>query len=184
MHHLGLDYQILDYADPTHESVWKSLTRYGTVPVMRNGDLVVTQSGNMLEYLQDLSGRLLPDDAEVKAKARELLYYADAGVGKASKDVIFEKRDKPEAEWDLDLIKQGTAAWLEVHPYLSGILGDQDYFFGTYSMVDCALTARYALAHAYGLEIPKEFANLQAWYERVVTLPNFRETAPPALLNS
>jgi glutathione S-transferase len=77
MSYLGVEYQNLAHDDPEHEREWRSLTHAKTVPVLVDGDLVLTDSPVMLEYLQDLHGGLLPADPGDRARVRSLVQYAD-----------------------------------------------------------------------------------------------------------
>lgn len=66
--------------------------------------------------------------------------------------------------------------------YLANALGGGPYFAGEYSLADAALTARFALAHAYGLGVAGEFDSLRDWFARVTGRPSFEVSAPPAVL--
>lgn len=169
---------------PGVEEERRRLSPTGTVPIVVLDDgYVMTESNVIMEYLADTGDGLLPRDPEARATARALAHYSDTTVGQAVREVIFEKRGKPEAEWDRDRIAAGVAAW-ENHclPYLSAALGERDYFAGDYSLADAALTARFALAVAYGLDVRDRFANLRSWYARASARPSFRPSAPPVVL--
>nr|BAH90414.1 putative glutathione S-transferase [uncultured bacterium] len=183
LHHCGLEYTTLDISDPGNEAAWKTLTPFGTVPVMQAGDIVIDQSGIMLEFLEDRSHRLLPADEASRVKARTLTYYSDNVIGRGLKEVVFEKRENPEDEWDLERIEGGRRQFEEDLPYLADALGDGPYFAGDYSMADCALAARFGIAGAYGVAVPERHANLRAWLDRVIEGDHgFRESAPPVVV--
>ncbi|SRR6056297_3612101 len=181
--HCGVEFAALAFDDPANKGAWEKLTPFGTVPVMEAGDIIIDQSGIMLDFLEDRYHRLLPREEAPRVKARTLVYYSDNVIGGGIKDVVFEKRGKPEAEWDLEVIEKGRRQWEEDLPYLADALGDQPYMAGEYSMADCALAARFGMAGAYGLAIPERHANLRQWFARVVDGDHgFRETAPPVVL--
>lgn len=161
----------------------RRLSPTGTVPIVVLDDgYVMTESNVIMEYLADTGSGLLPDDPEARATARALAHYSDTRVGQAVREVIFEKRDKPEEQWDWDRIDAGAAAWKnECLPYLSAALGGQRYFAGEYSLADAALTARFALARAYGLNVPAHFENLRSWYAGMRERPSFGAAAPPSV---
>ena len=183
LHHCGVEFTTRDIGEPEHEAAWKALTPFGTVPVMKAGDIVIDQSGIMLEFLEDRYHRLLPADEHRRVKARSINYYSDNVLGGGLKEVVFEKRGNPESEWDMERIEKGRAQFEEDLQYLADSLGDQPYFAGEYSMADCAVAARFGIAGAYGLAIPGRHGNLRAWLERVVEGEHgFRETAPPVVL--
>lgn len=172
---------------PGVEEERRRLSPTGTVPILVLDDgYVMTESNVIMEYLADTGAGLLPRDPEARATARSLAHFSDTTVGQAVREVIFEKRGKPEAEWDQARIAAGAAAWeKECLPHLSAALGERRCFAGeAYSLADAALTARFALAAGYGLDVPPEFGNLRAWFERMTARESFRPSAPPVALSA
>jgi len=165
LNYSGVAYQRLQYDEADIEREWKSLTHAKTVPVMVDGDLVLTDSTLMLEYLQDLHGGLLPDEPQARARARSLLQYADNPLGRGSREVVFAKRGVAEADWDQARIAAGAEQFLNSLPKLETLLDGRDFFVESFSVADCALSTRFALSAAYGLEIPARFLNLNRWFE-------------------
>lgn len=171
--------------DPEARAERERLSPTGTVPILVLDDgYVMTESNVIMEYLADTSAGLLPEQPEARATARALAHFSDNTVGKAVREVIFEKRGKPEAEWDWQRIEAGITAWREqCLPHLSGALGENAFFAGEhYTLADAALTARFALAEAYGVDVPGEYGNLRDWYARMVQRPSFRAAAPAGVL--
>ena len=160
----GLEFERKDYEDPAAEREWRSLTPAKTVPVMVEGDLVLTDSAVMLEYLQDRTGMLLPEAAPERARARTLLQYADNPLGRGSREVVFAKRGKRESEWDAERIAAGTTQFLESLSHLEGLLEGRDSFFDGYTYADSALSTRLSLSAAYGLAIPEDYPRLRDWF--------------------
>lgn len=180
---INVTFRVVNYRQEPHCNIWPKLTPNSTVPVLVDENIVIYESAVIMEYLQDVFHGLLPDKADQRVKARLLSSYSDSVVGKAVREVIFEKRDRPESEWDLQRIDRGTYAWYEVLSYLSAQLQEQSYFAEHYSLTDMALTARFGLAHAYGLRIPEQYRNLQDWFRRMMERTGFELTAPPVVLD-
>lgn len=177
--HLAVPYERYDHRDPAAEARWRPLTFANTVPVLVEGDVVLTDSSTILEYLQETRGGLLPDAPHERARVRELVRYADVVIGRAIREVIFEKRDKPRAEWDRERIDAGTEAYLAALPYLDAALGDETYFGGTFSVADAALTTRMALGLAYGVDVPERSVPRLARYFDARRADGFFESASP-----
>jgi glutathione S-transferase len=169
MSYLGVEYQNLAHDDPEHEREWRSLTHAKTVPVLVDGDLVLTDSPVMLEYLQDLHGGLLPADPGDRARVR------------SPREIVFAKRGIPEADWDAERIATGTRGFLGALPELAERLGDREFFSDRYSVADAALTGRFALTAAYGVEIPARFENLARWFESRLEDGFFVSASPPVV---
>lgn len=178
---LGLAVEIIDHQAPARQAEWREVSPNGTVPVLRDGGVAISESNVILEYLQDLTGSLLPDAPAERARARLLNHYSDTRIGQALRQVIFEKRGKDPAQWDQGRIAAGVAAFHQALPFLADQLGERDYFAGRYSLPECALTARFGLAEGYGVAIPEAFPTLQAWFQRMKERPSYRPTRPRTL---
>ncbi len=173
----------IDSLAPESRETWQSLTPRKTVPVLVNGDAIIYESNVILEYLNDLSGTLLPQNPTQRVTARLINSYSDGVIGAGLREVIFEKRGNAEVNWDHSRIEQGIAQFETALDYLSDQLSGNTFFAGSYSLPECALTARFGLAEAYGVEIPERFNNLRSWFERMKSRPSYRATAPKHLLS-
>lgn len=183
LHECGIAVERLDAQSSVHRPVWQALTPRKTVPVLVAGNRVIYESNVILEYLADIGTRLLPEHPADRILARLLNTYSDSVIGPALREVIFEKRGKAEAEWDQARIRLGVEAFDQALGYLSEQLGEREFFAGRYSFPECALTARFGLAEAYGVPIPDRFANLRDWFARMKARPAYLATAPDRLLN-
>lgn len=175
---LGIEAELIDSQSPEHREQWRALTPRKTVPVLVADESVLYESNVILEYLNDISRILLPEDPADAVVPRLLNQYSDSVIGAGLRKVIFEKRGKPEAEWDLALIHSGIIQFELALEYLSEQLGENEFFGSRYSLAECALTARFGLAEAYGVAIPARFGNLRRWFERMKARPSYQSTAP------
>jgi glutathione S-transferase len=149
-----------------HEDVLQ-VSRSQTVPVAVDGDLVLTDSAVIMEYLNEayLDGALLPGDAGHHAALRELQSYSDKILGKPLFAVAQEKRSKPPSEWDEEKIAAATARWYENLDYLEQRTASGNILAtGTPSLVDCTLLPRFGLAEIYGVAVNARHPGLQQWY--------------------
>lgn len=181
MNYLDIAYESLQYDEPEYERQWRELTHASTVPVMAVGDLVLTDSGVMLEYLQDRYGGLLPDGVEERARARALVYYADNPLGRGSREVVFAKRGVAPEDWDRERIAEGERIFESSLQHLENALHGKAFFPGRYTTADAALSSRFALSAAYGLEIPAEFSKLTKWFGDRLSEPFFVDASPPVV---
>lgn len=175
---LNVPLDTLDYARPEYEKKWKVLNPLGTVPVFLHNDLLIAESSVILEYLCDLSDKLLPNDAQGRVKTRLLHRYSDAVLGSGLREVIFEKRGQPECEWDLLRIELGCDKFYKDLEYLESNLGGKDRFSADYTMADCAITARLGLAEKYNVPIPDGLPRLKRWFEAMKQRPSYVKTMP------
>lgn len=175
---LELPMQIMDYSLPENERVWKALTSSRTVPVFKHNELLITESSVIMEYLCDLSQSLLPSKIDERVKVRVLHRYSDMTLGSGLREVIFEKRGKPEQQWDLQRIQQGLDKFYQDLAFLEKNLNGQNLFTEEYSIADCAITARLGLAEKYNVPIPAHFPRLQKWFAAMKKRPSYGKTKP------
>jgi len=178
LHELGLAFEQVDSQSPQTRARWQTLTPQKTVPVLQHAEVVIYESTVIQEYLHDISQALLPADPAQRARARLLNNYSDSTLGAGLREVIFEKRDKRPEHWDWQRIDAGTARFEQALAYLEQQLGNQPFFTDRYSLPECALTARFGLASAYGVSIPDAYVNLRAWFTRMQDRPSYQASAP------
>lgn len=179
---LGIKAEIIDSQSEQHIEEWRSLTPRKTVPVLVIDNVVIYESNVILEYLSEAYGPLLPINPIECISSRHVNQYSDGVIGAGLREVIFEKRGKQAKEWDLERIKLGTEAFKKALEYLSIELGDKEYFSSCYSLPELALTARFGLAEAYGVEIPACYKNLSDWFQRMKKRPSYQTTTPQICL--
>lgn len=161
---------------------WQALTPRKTVPVLTVDSTIIYESNVILEYLHDSTKKLLGTRIDERIQARLMNQYSDIVIGAGIREVIFEKRNKAKQEWDLQRIKMGIEMFEQALEYLSEQLANKDFFADSYSFAECALTARFGLAQAYGVEIPTRFPNLIDWFERMKLRSSYKRTAPKICL--
>ena len=174
---------IIDSQAEQHLAKWQALTPNKTVPVLIDNNLVIYESNVILEYLNDINNNLLPNSSAERVVTRLINQYSDSVIGKGLREVIFEKRGKAESEWDMVRINSGVELFEKALEHLSIQLGDKAFFADNYSIAECALTARFGLAEAYGVKIPNRFTNLKEWFLRMKSRASYQDTAPPICLN-
>ena len=164
-----------------------ALSPQETVPVLVDGEVTVWDSTVMLEYLEDRDCRedgargaaLLPDSAAMRARAREIEHFSDTLIGPSLRDVIFEKRSKPRAEWDAARIGTSAAKWSARQAQLENWLGDAAFFAARFSIAECALMPRFGLAEQYGVGVSEDFPRLFRWFAAMRERPSYGATLPP-----
>jgi glutathione S-transferase len=179
---LGIHAEIIDSQSEQHIEEWRVLTPRKTVPVLVIEDVVIYESNVILEYLSEVHGHLLPNKPAERILSRHINLYSDGVIGAGLREVIFEKRGKQANEWDLERIKLGTEAFEKALEYLSIQLADKEFFSSCYSLAEVALTARFGLAEAYGVEIPTCYKNLSNWFKRMKARPSYLATFPQVYL--
>lgn len=182
---LGLAELQIDYAIVNTKLGEKhpDVVRYnpkGSVPVLLDGDTVIWESNTIMEYLDDkfAPGSLYPGSAAQRAKVRLLQSYSDSVIGPALRELVFEKRSKPEEMWDEEKIHKSENAWQECLRQLSKWLNGNEFFCERFSAAECALVPRFGIAEAYGAATVEDFPLLKRWYSGQKLRSGFVETYP------
>ncbi|TDI42215.1 MAG: glutathione S-transferase family protein [Acidobacteria bacterium] len=154
---LGLEYQVVEI-DPDLRSEVKKISGQEKVPVLVDGDRVITDSTAILRHLVDYSsgGELLPEDSRHQALAWILEAYADDTLV----PLVARSRDSQEDRAELAV----HLAWLEQFLDPGGyILGDAP------TLADLALHAAISGLERDGQGPPlsTELSRLCSWYGRL-----------------
>lgn len=127
-------------------------------------DFAIFESGAILVYLAEKTGRLLPTDAKGRSQVMQWLMFQMAGVGpmQGQSNVFF--RYAPEKiQYAIDRYQNETK---RLYGVLDAQLAKSDFLAGDYSIADIA-TWPWVSIHAWaGVEI-EDLPHLQAWNERV-----------------
>jgi len=157
-----------------------SLNPNATVPVLVDGDLVIYESTQIIDYLLDKfpETQLMPGSPKTRARIRQLHSYSDSKLGKILFPYIKEKRDSADHVASAELRESTQQAWFDAQSVLAEQLGEGDFFAGGFSVAECALIPRFCLAITHGLPIDGKFQNLKNWYARCAQRPSFVKALP------
>lgn len=168
---LGLDYAHL--AERPHSDLVSSLNPLGQVPVMRDGDLVLTDSLAILHYLADRAGRFTfapttPERAQMDACINYVLTEMEAPLWLVAKHsfVLPEELRVPEIKPHL------RAGFPHAAARFTKLLNDQEYLAGnTFTIADIVA------AHTIGWAITAKFdvsADLKSYLGRMSERPAWK----------
>ena len=185
---LGLPYQVhpirlekLEQKEPW----FTALNPNGRVPAIvdrSNGDFPVFESGAILIYLADKTGRLLPSEPKARSVALQWLMFQMGGVGPMQGQANVFFRYAPEKiQYAIDRYQNETK---RLYTVLDGRLRDNEFLAGEYSIADIS-TWPWVSIHAWaGVEI-SDLPNLSRWLETVGKRPAVQKgRAVPASLDS
>lgn len=177
---LGLGYTSVDTRlGEKHPEVLR-LSPTGTVPVLVDGDVVIWESGVVLDYLDARYGAnsLLPADPGQQAWVRSLHAYSDKCIGPALRELVFEKRSKYPGDWDQGMLQASEAAWRDCQAWLEHTLQARQQGACLLSAGECALAARCGVAEAYGTAVSSDFPVLHDWFQAVKWRPAWDAAYP------
>ena len=168
---LGLEYQVhhglRDGRNVSPE--FTNMNPNQKIPLIKDGEHIVTESGAILYYLAEKNGKLLPKDLLKRTKVVEMLMLQMSGLGPNFGQLLV---------W--------AGAWKNEHPIatqryakevirlfnvLNTLLEGHEYFAGnSYSIADIAFYpwVRMVFIHPIGEMLPiADLKNINAWYKRI-----------------
>lgn len=168
----GLAFDFLNVDAPGHiEAMWK-LSPRGEMPVLVDGEVVVSDSTIALEYLEEQypEPALLPGDPAERVRARALEDLGDRLV-EALIFALTRVRMWGETEWTDTIVPAAERELQDLYAYLDAQLGDQEYLCGVFSWADLGLIAHLSTAQFYRVGPHTTFPRVAAWLRRCLARP-------------
>lgn len=171
---LGLPYRVhaLKLSQGEQKQDWYlELNPNGRIPTIvdrDNDDFVVFESGAILIYLAEKTGRLMPSDVKGRSRVIQWLMFQMAGVGPMMGQANVFFRYAPEKiPFAIDRYQREVRRLFEV---LERQLGKHEYLAGEYSIADIA---HWSWVHSHdwsGVSV-EGLTNLQRWIAAVGARP-------------
>jgi glutathione S-transferase len=144
----GIDYEVDPITPFFGNDEFRRLSPLCRIPVMIDGDLVLTDSTVIAEYLDEVHSepRLLPNDPRERARARWLEEFADTRLGDVFIWGLFYPKMVHPRVWgepgDQGRIDKSLATDIPAAlDYLEGELPDRGYLFGSVGLADIAVAS-------------------------------------------
>ncbi|WP_164156129.1 glutathione S-transferase family protein [Sandarakinorhabdus rubra] len=168
---LGLDYEVrtLDLAGGEQKRAeFLKLNPNGKVPALIDDGFAIMESGAILIWLAETSGRLLPDNRQARSEALQWLMLQVGGLGPMMGQANLFGHYWPEK------LPAVQARYLGEVKRLFGILdarlATRDYLAGDYSIADIAHFCWVRTAGWTGVDIAP-FPRLSRWVEAIAARP-------------
>ena len=184
---LGLPYQVHALALSKNEQKAPAYLEINPIPAIvdrDNGDFPIFESGAIMIYLAEKTGRLMPQEVKGRSRVIQWLMFQMGGVGPMMGQANVFFRYAPEKiPYAIERYQREVRRLLEV---LNGRLGKSEYLAGDYSIADIAnwcWVSGYAWA---GVSIDG-LDHLQRWLETIGARPAVqrgRKVPPPTDLGT
>ncbi|SDK72331.1 glutathione S-transferase family protein [Aliiruegeria lutimaris] len=174
---VGLDWEPV-YVDFFHGATrtpeYRKLNAMGEVPVMVDGDLTLTQSGVIQDYVVEKSGRLgWTSDAERREILRWILFdnHKNSGVaGPVRFNMNFLPEDKRNTDVNAYLVARHNGAMKVLNSCLDG----RDWLVGSGpTIADIANCGYLFYPEPFGFD-RTAFPNIDAWLDRIADLAGWK----------
>ena len=170
---LGLDYTVKPISlgnNEQHTPEFLAISPNGKIPAIVDHDTSTTlmESGAILLYLADKTGRLMPTEPSHYWRAMEWLMWQMAGVGpmlgQVHHFVRFNqgKSDYAEARY----LNEGR----RLYDVLDDRLSEREFMLGDYSIVDISTWPWISRFNWQTIDI-REFPNVERWYTTIASRP-------------
>jgi GSH-dependent disulfide-bond oxidoreductase len=140
--------------------------------VDRETGIALMESGAILIYLADKTGRLLPREGEPRYRVIEWLMWQMGGIGpmlgQAHHFLRFNKGKAPYAEE-----RYGKEAQ-RLYGVLDRRLAEHEFVAGAYSIADIAIWPWTSRFEWQGVDL-KQYPNVKRWYEAIARRPAVRK---------
>ncbi|PSO54468.1 MAG: glutathione S-transferase [Cyanobacteria bacterium QH_8_48_120] len=134
----------------------------------RETDITLFESGAILIYLAEQTGKFLPRKPQNRFQVLEWLMFQMAGVGPmAGQHTHFNRFASENIPYAIERYKKET---LRLYSVLDGQLANQEFICGDYSIADIATFPWVASYEFQGLTLDG-YPHLQSWVERVQQRP-------------
>jgi GST-like protein len=125
-----------------------------------NGLVVVFESGAILEYLADKSGRFLPRDQPGRAEVLSWVYWQVGGPGPFFGQLLAFSREEPRNEGAFAKFFSESQRLVRV---LDGRLRDREWIAGSYSIADMMIYPWFATVGEFQLDVIEGADHVKRW---------------------
>jgi glutathione S-transferase len=182
---LGVPYELhaVDLASgEQHAAAFRALNPNGRIPVIvdHENNMTLFESGAILLYLAEKTGRLLPADDQGRWLTIQWLMFQMGGIGPMQgQAVVFERYFDEDVPAARERYNHETRRLYEV---LDSRLGASEYLAGEYTIADIANWS-WVKAHRWARVSVDGLDHLQRWIDAIAARPAVQrgiEIPPPA----
>jgi GST-like protein len=179
---IGADYRCIHVPvsdGAQHRPEFRALSPNGKIPVLVDrapadgaGPLVVFESGAILVYLAEKTGRFLPAEPRARAEVMQWLFWQTSGLSPMSGQAIHFIRYAPEHTRDYGQLRYFGEV-KRLFGVLDGHLAGRDYISGDYSIADIGAYGWANMSDRYGWTLD-EWPNLGRWLAAIAGRPTVK----------
>ena len=166
---LPYEVRVIDFASQEQKADWYlKLNPNGRIPTIEDQGFVVFESGAILVYLAEKTGKFLPRHVPGRSRVMQWLMFQMSGIGPMMGQANVFLRYFPEKiQAAIDRYQREV---LRLFAILDRQLANHEYIAGEYSIADMALWPWVSGYEWSGVSID-EFASLQRWLALVGARP-------------
>jgi GST-like protein len=128
----------------------------------------IFESGAILQYLAEKTGKLLPSDVRARFDVNQWLFWQVANLGPMPGQLIFFLRSNDKHQFGIDRYKAETE---RLYGVLNRRLEGREWLAGgAYSIADIAAYTWAAPYNLFGLDLD-QYPNVERWLEAIASRP-------------
>ncbi|MDM7858994.1 glutathione S-transferase family protein [Alteromonas sp. ASW11-36] len=166
------EYKIINLYQGEHKQPeYLAISPTAKVPVIKDGNTVIAESGAILTYLADCAGKLIPPTATPeRACYEQMMYFVMTELEQPLWTMGKHKFALPEVKRIAANLELGAWEFQQALAIFAQLLGDRQYVLGDeFSVADIA--AGHTLSWAQGFKQPLTHDNVIAYADRVLARP-------------
>ena len=154
--------------DELKQAPFLALNPLGAVPVLVDGNFVLTQSSAILEYLAELNpeAALRPESLREKAETRRWLGFCNADLHRTFNNIFSVGYYTDNADFQHQLVSKTAAKLVQLFGVMDKQLDGKEWVTGSRSIVDPYLYTVLRWARAKNVDVGN-MKNLQAFSARM-----------------
>ncbi|NHZ99946.1 glutathione S-transferase family protein [Massilia sp. CCM 8734] len=180
---LPLDIVNVDLGSDSERARLREIDANGKVPVLEDGDFLLSESCAIMQYLCDLTPgqQLYPQDARVRADVNRWLFWGSQHFAETISILSFEHIWKAMigmGEADPATVARAEGELRQLGAVLDGHLAQRDWLVGdALSLADIGVVT--PLMYLERAKLPLgDFANLMRWFDRLRQLDLWKNSGP------
>jgi glutathione S-transferase len=181
---LQLEEKMVDFATGEHKTPeYLALNPNGAVPMLVDGDFVLTESRAIMQYLASKKpeSQLLPRDEQARADVTRWQFWDSSHFSPQAGMLAFQRILKQRfglGEPDMGKIEEALTSFRRFAAVLNAHLDRRQYVVGD-SLTLADLTLASSLMYADQSDVPLvEFPNVRAWFSRISEMDAWKKTTP------
>jgi len=170
----GMDFEVIDVDLANKTEDLGVLNPYGSVPVLVERDLVLSEANIINEYIDERfpHPQLMPADPVMRARARLFLHNFEKDLFSHIKDL--ESEDEERVVKTRKIVRDNLTQLVPIFSKRDYLLGDE------YSMLDVAVTPLLWRLEHYGIDMPNQASPLLKYAERLFSRPLYADAMTPS----
>lgn len=165
--------RLVDYFNgETRSEAYREMSVMGEAPILIHGDLTLTQSGVILDYLAELTGRFGPESPAERREIWRWILFDNHKLTSYTATLRFMRGIAKTGETSVTdfLHKRATAAW----GILDNHLSDRSFVVAERpTIADFSLCGYLFFDGEHGIDM-KDYPEIAAWLGRIKALPGWK----------